>query len=695
MDKKTSIKAKIIISFLAVVAICNVIVALNVMIQSKSQLTKASEEHLMYVSKAISDAFYEVNEKEFKMLTMLSALPFVKDETISIKEKFDAITEIKLQDPSYIDITILTKDGMAIAGSTGEYISFAERDYYKVPMTGKRFMTDPFINKVTHKMSTFYAVPVKNKEGEVINVVFCVVDGYKMCNMVKDITVGKSSHPIAFNKKTLKVTACADKSVLDNGEDVTNYLGVKTINDIFNEGVNKESGFGYYKNKDGKNMVAFYHVIAGSDWVAMSCAPTSDFQEGVVIMIITILVIFFVAFVIMGVFCFILMGKLFAPLDSANSAVMKMATGDADLTKRVEVTSHDEVGAICSNINSFTQKLQSIIGEIKATDVDLSNYGDILGKVASENSNFVKSMALGIVTVEDVLNSQVKKVDSAVDGAKEISSSIERLRIVLEDQENGIKNASEKTCQLIDNITQVTQSAQNVADEFVALQGDIKNGLESERRMNSQITKIEEQSQLLTEANKVIAGIAEQTNLLAMNASIEAAHAGKTGQGFAVVAAEIRKLSENSQVQSSNIGKQLEAILESISGVVGSAKEFDKVFNNISSKVSKTADLVNEVKDVMDKQSESGKIIGNTLNDMNNATKQVRVQSDEVDKSRHRIKSDVKSTQEMTITARGSISDIKNALNNIETGDKSLSDATQQIATSISRINSQIEKFKV
>jgi methyl-accepting chemotaxis protein len=108
---------------------------------------------------------------------------------------------------------------------------------------------------------------------------------------------------------------------------------------------------------------------------------------------------------------------------------------------------------------------------------------------------------------------------------------------------------------------QITQEGQ---DEIVRLTGNMSEVTNIVTRTAGLITQMNEENQKIESMVSSIVGIAEQTNLLSLNASIEAAHAGEHGKGFAVVSNEIRKLAQNSHHASAEITQILRTIQHNI-----------------------------------------------------------------------------------------------------------------------------------
>ena len=212
---------------------------------------------------------------------------------------------------------------------------------------------------------------------------------------------------------------------------------------------------------------------------------------------------------------------------------------------------------------------------------------------------------------------------------------------MIQGQASTVVEASAAVEEMIGNINSVDKSVIKMVEEFTVLELDTKNGIEQNSSVNELIQKISEQSVSMMDANTTIQSIAEQTNLLAMNAAIEAAHAGEAGKGFSVVADEIRKLAETSAEQSNKIGEELSKIQNGIAHVVEASSESEKSFQNVSSRINSTSELITQIRGAMEEQQAGSQQILEALQAMNESTGTLRSTSEKLRTAIQKISNDV------------------------------------------------------
>ena len=227
------------------------------------------------------------------------------------------------------------------------------------------------------------------------------------------------------------------------------------------------------------------------------------------------------------------------------------------------------------------------------------------------------------------------------------------------------------------------------------LESDAQTGAKTQEELLSQISEIENQSKLLSEANAVIASIAEQTNLLAMNAAIEAAHAGEAGKGFAVVADEIRKLSETSSGQSKTIGEQLSRIQNSIGTVVNATQKGVEGYTHLSNEIHETDSLVRQIKAAMTEQQAGSSQITSALHGMNDSTHQVKSASKEMADNSRTIMSEITILQSSSTSMQQRMEEMSMSTRKINQMGSTLSEISDLMEDSITKMGKQVDQFEV
>ncbi|MGR5076463.1 methyl-accepting chemotaxis protein [Photobacterium swingsii] len=246
--------------------------------------------------------------------------------------------------------------------------------------------------------------------------------------------------------------------------------------------------------------------------------------------------------VIVCVFLFnMLCAYLFKPLQQVSGALALIAQGGGDLTQRIDIDTNDEVGDLARNFNRFVASLQTLIGHIRAQGEELNHTSEAAERRAEQS-------ALELNRQQDEITLVATAVTEMASATQEIASHAEQTA----------RAAQDSTSHTTSGHALVTQSRESI------------NNLATEVNEATQVIgELNSHAQGINSILSTIQGIAEQTNLLALNAAIEAARAGEQGRGFAVVADEVRVLSQRTHTSTEEIQSMIATLQTTTSKAVG------------------------------------------------------------------------------------------------------------------------------
>ncbi|QDZ30720.1 HAMP domain-containing protein [Noviherbaspirillum sp. UKPF54] len=266
------------------------------------------------------------------------------------------------------------------------------------------------------------------------------------------------------------------------------------------------------------------------------------------------------------------------PLAQAVETARRVAQGD--LSNRIEVTSHNEIGALQQALAEMNNALVAIVGEVRAASQEIAHG---TGEIANGNNDLSRRT-----------EQQAASLDKTTSSVAQLAAAVGH-------------NA--------DNSRQANALAQNASE--VALKGG-----EVVEQVVRTMGSINDSSRKVVDIIGVIEGIAFQTNILALNAAVEAARAGEQGRGFAVVASEVRNLAQRSAAAAKEIKDMIGNSVDKVNDGTRLVEQAGKTMQDIVTAIARVNGMMTDIQSESAEQRDGIEQVSQAMQQMDQMTQQ-------------------------------------------------------------------------
>jgi len=654
--KTKLISSMVVLTILAIVA--TLVPALYLLREYNNEITTEQVSESM---KGLTTVLEDYKQNALNFGAVMASNPNVikaiknKDSEAVLKEVAPLLKKAK------IDFATITDENGTVIVRTHETTkgdSVIKQDNIKNALKGTAF--GAIESGTAVKFSARAGTPVKDEQGKIVGV---ISTGYYISN---DTVVDKVKENFGTDVTLFLGDTRVSTTIMKDGQRVLNTkLNEKIAAKVLNEGQT------YVGKADilGTQYITRYTPLIGPENKPIGALFVGKNMEFVTVaqnkIVMIVGGISLIVMLIIIVIAKIISNKITNPIQRLVTAMGWVANGD--LSKTIEVTEKDEIGALAVGYNTMIEHLKELIDNVNTSASTLTEASRSLMESGEQSAQSVTQVAATIADLARGAEQQRSAVEQTSTVIGQIAEGIQQVAA-------GANHVASMTNKTIITSKEGSKAVENAICQMNTIERTVINSAEL-------VAKLGERSKEISSIVDAISGIAGQTNLLALNAAIEAARAGEQGRGFAVVAEEVRKLAEQSQEASKSVSDLISEIQNDTSQAV-------LAMNDGTREVKSGAQVVTSAGRSFNDIAESIMAVANQVTQISSASQQMASGSQQMVSSIDRI-------NKVSTEAAGQTKNVSAVIEKQSESMEEIAVASQELTRMAEDLTNNVNKFKI
>lgn len=336
-----------------------------------------------------------------------------------------------------------------------------------------------------------------------------------------------------------------------------------------------------------------------------------------------------------------------------------------DVSIRPRFYANDETRIIIDNLNLFLSRIEN---SISLTYMSLRKMLYQTNKMNNESEGCQLEVQVIQNSTERIfrqIHHQIGSISEAAAALEEMERTLDMIFINISRQSAAMTQSAatlEEMGRQVEGIAGIATDTSNLA---IKLTEAANKGNEAVEASVVSIRDVAEYSTQIIKLLKLITDIAKQTNLLAMNASIEAAHAGEAGRGFAIVAEEIRRLSETTNKNAKEIRTVVDTMVEKIENSVSQAHTAGEDLLQINEYANNVEDRISQLNNMMQEQNTATHEMIATIEGLVTLAQEIKLSMEEQKHGLHEYSTTISMLRENFTDTKSSLDSHKSSIDNL------------------------------